>query len=93
MNSGGGTSPLEAFADKYLANLPEAVQYIFIIGLVLVILYVCLLLTKWLGKNKGEKIAYDNNEENDKNVPDIFASTMFRRGKKSKDTDSSEQDE
>jgi len=64
---------------NWLVGLPDILQYVAVIGLVLVILYVCLTLTRLLGQNRGEKIRYDNPEEYEKTVPDIFASTAFKR--------------
>lgn len=63
----------------WLGSLPEVIQYVAVIGVVLVILYVCLVLTRMLGSGHGKKITYDNPEEYEKTVPDLFASTAFRR--------------
>jgi len=63
----------------WLGGLPETLQYIAVIGIVLVILYVCLTLTRLFGANRGEKVTYDNPEEFEKTVPDLFASTAFKR--------------
>ena len=68
-------SPLAA----WLKGLPEVLQYVVVIALVLVILYVCLLLTRLFGRNKGEQISYDNPEEYEKSLPDISASRIFQR--------------
>lgn len=65
----------------WLSGLPETLQYVAVIGVVLVILYICLILTRLLGKKIGKKIYYDNPEEYEKNVPDLFASTAFKRKK------------
>ena len=56
-----------------------------VIALVLVILYLCLIVTRAIGKGKGEFVRYDDNDANDKNVPDLFASTKFRRKEKDKE--------
>lgn len=66
---------------NWLKDLPGAVQYVVVIGLVLVILYICLTVTRLFGKNRGEKVSYDNPEEYEKQVPDLFASTAFKRKK------------
>lgn len=62
-----------------LSNLPETVQYIAVLGLVMLILYVCLVLTRIIGQNHGKKQYYDNPEEYEKQVPDLFASTFLKR--------------
>lgn len=63
----------------WLGGLPEIIQYVAVIGIVLVILYVCLTLTRLIGAGRGEKVTYDNPEEYEKTVPDLFASTAFKR--------------
>ena len=65
-----------------LNTLPETIRYIAVLGLVMIILYVCLTLTRLLGQNNGKKVTYDNPEEYDKSVPDLFASTAFKRKSK-----------
>lgn len=72
---------------SWLKELPAALQYMIIIALILIILYVCLTLTRLFGKNKGEQITYDNPEEYEKQVPDLFASTAFKRRPKQQDDD------
>lgn len=62
-----------------LGDLPAAIQYVVIIGLILVILYVCLLLTRLLGKGRGAQQRYDDPEAYEKTVPDLFASTFLKR--------------
>lgn len=63
-------------------DLPAILQYMVVIAIVLIILYVCLFITRLIGKGRGEQITYDNPEEYEKQVPDLFASTAFRRKKK-----------
>lgn len=65
-----------------LQGLPPVLQYIAVIALVMVILYVCLTLTRLLGAKRGEKVDYNDPEKADQLVPDLFASTAFRRKKK-----------
>ena len=65
-------------------GLPPVLQYLAVIAIVLVILYVCLTLTRLIGKKRGEQVTYDNSEEYEKQVPDLFASTMFRRKPKNR---------
>ena len=65
-----------------LKGLPGILQYMAVIAIVLVILYVCLMITRLIGKGKGEQVSYDNPEEYEKQVPDLFASTAFKRKKK-----------
>lgn len=68
-------------------DLPAVLQYMVVIAVVLIILYVCLLITRLIGKGRGEQVSYDNPEEYEKQVPDLFGSTAFRRKKKNADTD------
>ena len=76
-----------------LSDLPPTIQYIAVIGLVMLILYVCLTLTRMIGAKHGEKVDYNDPEEADKMVPDLFASTAFKHKKKAeKDTDASKKD-
>ena len=67
-----------------LGGLPEVVQYIAVLGVVMLILYVCLTLTRVFGQRFGEKQTYDNPEEYEKQVPDLFASTFLKRKPKEK---------
>ena len=71
-------------------ELPAILQYMVVIAVVLVILYACLMLTRLIGKNRGEQVTYDNPEEYEKQVPDLFASTMFRRKTKDKKEEDNE---
>ena len=75
-----------------LSDLPPTIQYIAVIGLVMLILYVCLTLTRMIGSRHGEKVDYNDPEEADKMVPDLFASTAFKRKKKTKKPEESKQD-
>ena len=76
-----------------LSDLPPTIQYIAVIGLVMLILYVCLTLTRLFGAKRGEKVDYNDPEKADELVPDLFASTAFKRKKKAdKDADDSEKD-
>ena len=76
-----------------LSDLPPTIQYIAVIGLVMLILYVCLTLTRLFGAKRGEKYDYTDPEKADELVPDLFASTAFKRKKKAdKDADDSEKD-
>lgn len=65
-----------------LSDLPPTIQYIAVIGLVMLILYVCLTLTRLFGAKRGEKYDYNDPEKADELVPDLFASTAFKRKKK-----------
>lgn len=69
---------------KLVRDLPSFLQYLVVIAIVLMILYVCLMLTRLIGKNRGEQVTYDNPEEYEKQVPDLFASTAFKRKAKDK---------
>ena len=76
-----------------LSDLPPTIQYIAVIGLVMLILYFCLTLTRLFGAKRGEKYDYNDPEKADELVPDLFASTAFKRKKKAdKDADDSEKD-
>lgn len=75
-----------------ILDLPEAVQYIAVLGIVMLILYVCLTLTRIFGRNRGEKINYDDPQAYDESVPDIFASTWFKRKPKGAEDDGEKKD-
>ena len=62
-----------------LGGLPEVIQYIAVLGLIMLILYVCLIITRFCGQKYGKKVYYDNPEEYEKTVPDLFASTFLKR--------------
>ena len=69
-----------------LGGLPEVVQYIAVLGVVMLILYLCLTITRIIGQGRGQQVKYDNPEEYEKSVPDLFASTFLKRKlKKEKD--------
>ena len=73
-----------------LGGLPEVIQYIAVLGIVMLILYVCLIAARVLGERFGEKQHYDNPEEYEKTIPDLFASTFMKRGSKKKNSKSDE---
>jgi len=75
---------------ELLSGMPEIVQYIAVLGLVMLILYVCLTLTRLFGQGRGDQVKYDNPEEYEKSVPDLFASTFLKRKVKKGKTDSEE---
>ena len=62
-----------------LGDLPQVVQYIAVLGVIMIILYICLTLTRILGQKWGEKVTYDDPEAYEKTVPDLFASTFLKR--------------
>lgn len=64
---------------ELLTGMPEAVQYLAVLGIVMLILYVCLTLTRLFGQGRGQQVKYDNPEEYEKSVPDLFASTFLKR--------------
>ena len=76
-----------------LNTLPETVRYIAVLGIVMLILYVCLTLTRILGQNIGKKVTYDNPEEYEKTIPDLFASTAFKRRQKNKENKEEKKDQ
>ena len=73
-----------------LSDLPPTIQYIAVIGLVMLILYVCLTLTRLFGAKRGEKYDYNDPEKADELVPDLFASTALKRKKKGDEAASTE---
>lgn len=76
---------------ELLTSMPEAVQYLAVLGIVMLILYVCLTLTRLFGQGRGQQVKYDNPEEYEKSVPDLFASTFLKR-KVKKDKSKKEED-
>ena len=74
-----------------LSDLPPTIQYIAVIGLVMLILYVCLTLTRLFGAKRGEKYDYNDPEKADELVPDLFASTALKRKKKAAATKDSKE--
>lgn len=67
-----------------LVGLPDVIRYIAVLGIVMLILYVCLIITRIFGQKYGEKQYYDNPEEYEKTVPDLFASTFLKGSLKKK---------
>lgn len=76
---------------ELLTSMPEAVQYLAVLGIVMLILYVCLTFTRLFGQGRGQQVKYDNPEEYEKSVPDLFASTFLKR-KVKKDKSKKEED-
>ena len=72
---------------ELLSGLPATIQYIAVLGIVMLILYACLTITHLFGQGRGEQVKYDNPEEYEKSVPDIFASTFLKRKVKGDDED------
>ena len=70
-----------------LSGMPEVIQYVLILGLIMVILYVCLKLTRVLGEKYGEKQTFDNPEAYDETIPDVFASTFLKKKPKENSED------
>lgn len=75
-----------------LGGLPEVIQYVVVLGIVMLILYICLTLTRLLGQGRGKQVNYDNPEEYEKTVPDLFASTFMKRKVKKDDAEEQEKD-
>ena len=66
-----------------IGDFPAAIQYVIVFGVVMVILYVSLTLTRWLGsRTNSKKRTFDNPEEYADSVPDLFATTEFRKKNK-----------
>lgn len=76
-----------------LGGLPEVIQYVAVLGVVMLILYVCLTITRIFGQRYGEKQTYDDPEAYEKQVPDIFASTFLKRKPKEKETEVGKEEE
>ena len=71
-----------------IGEFPAAIQYVIVLGIVMVILYVSLTLTRWIGsRSNSQKRTFDNPEEYADSVPDLFATTQFRRKNKPEDTE------
>ena len=71
----------------WIGEFPAAIQYVIVFGIVMVVLYVCLTLTRVLGSrvDSSKKVTFDNPEEYADSVPDLFATTEFRSKKKPAD--------
>ena len=64
----------------WIGGFPAAIQYVIVFGIVMIVLYVSLTLTRWLGsRTDSKKHTFDNPEEYADSVPDLFATTQFRR--------------
>ena len=66
-----------------LEGVPSILQYVIVLALVMALLYAALWLTRKIGAlfSNSEKITYDDPEKYADSVPDLFATTEFRRGK------------
>lgn len=76
---------MNTYIKSLLSGVPEVLQYVLVLGIVMLILYVALLITRLLGQNHGEKQYFDDPEEYEKSVPDLFASTFLKRKPKQKE--------
>ncbi len=71
---------LNSLLKSLLGGLPPLIQYMVVLAIAMVVLYLCLILTRKIGQRRGgSTVNYDDPEKNDQAVPDLFASTMFRR--------------
>ena len=75
-----------------LSGLPQTIQYLAVLGVIMLILYVCLTLTRIFGQNFGEKKYYNNPEEYEQQVPDLFASTFLKRRINGSESDANSED-
>ena len=67
----------------WIGDFPAAIQYVIVLFIVMIVLYVSLALTRWLGsRSNSKKRTFDNPEEYADSVPDLFATTEFRRKNK-----------
>ena len=65
-----------------IGELPSALQYVIVLALVMALLYVALWLTRKIGAHfNAEKVTYDDPEKYADSVPDLFATTQFRKQK------------
>lgn len=66
-----------------LEGMPSALQYVIVLGLVMVLLYAALWLTRRIGSHfsDSEKVNFDDPEKYADEVPDLFATTEFRKKK------------
>lgn len=65
-----------------IGDLPSVLQYVIVLALVMALLYVALWLTRRIGSHfNSEKVTYDDPEKYAESVPDLFATTEFRKGK------------
>ena len=71
---------MNSLLKSLLGGLPPLIQYMVVLAIAMVVLYLCLILTRKIGQRRGgSTVNYDDPEKNDQAVPDLFASTMFRR--------------
>ena len=67
----------------WIGEFPAAIQYVIVLAIVMVVLYVSLTLTRWIGsRTNSKKRTFDNPEDYAESVPDLFATTEFRRKNK-----------
>ena len=72
----------------WIGEFPAAIQYVIVLFIVMVVLYVSLTLTRWIGsRTNSKKRTFDNPEEYADSVPDLFATTQFRRKNKSPESE------
>lgn len=71
-----------------LQGLPSVIQYVAVLGIVMLLLYICLTLTRILGQRFGKKQYYDDPEAYDKTVPDPFS--VNRKSRKKEDAGDAE---
>ena len=69
-----------------IGDLPAAIQYVVVLGIVMVVLYVSLAITRAIGARSNSKVrTFDDPEEYADSVPDLFATTQFRRKSRPED--------
>ena len=67
----------------WIGEFPAAIQYVIVLAIVMVVLYISLTLTRWIGsRTDSKKRTFDNPEDYANSVPDLFATTQFRRENK-----------
>ena len=67
---------------EWLNQFPEGIRYILVIALVFVILYLCLAITRAIGKKYGKKeVTYDDPVKYEEELPNLFAGTWQNKKK------------
>lgn len=61
-----------------LKGYPEIIQFVVVLGIVLVLVYLCLILTRWIGKKSGgPQVHYDDPVTYEKNMPKPFGGNFW----------------
>ncbi len=72
------------------SGYPEIIQYVLVIGIVLILIYISLLITRVIGNKYGSsKVYYDDPIAYDKTIPALFGNKLLHRKPKAKTNESS----